>query len=220
MQVVVCGEQTLRNAIRDALGPLFNFPNEIVLGPLQIQDVTKLVTIPMDARKIQLVEKDEIVKRIYEVSGGHPSVVQRLCSRLIERMNQHAIHRIELKDIEDVIADPNFRRVDFLDTYWQAASPLEKIISLLMAEDQTLTSANVIWDTLKGRFKLQLLKRDVDSALRYLVDLRSILEETPDGFKFKAKAFPQMVSKKSTLKDLLESSVEEYLNPQEKQDGN
>ena len=44
-QVVLSGERTLRDALRDPKSPLFNFANEILLGPLDFRAVEELVTL-------------------------------------------------------------------------------------------------------------------------------------------------------------------------------
>jgi len=88
LQVVFAGERTLRGAIRDSESPHFNFANEIVVGRLEPLAVRELVTRPMRQLDLSFTEEDEIVRLIYEFTSGHPNVVQRLCKRLIERLNE------------------------------------------------------------------------------------------------------------------------------------
>jgi hypothetical protein len=63
----------------------------------------------MKQLEIELADETEIVRRIYNFTSGHPNVVQRLCRRLIERLNEKSTHRIMLGDLDMVIYDPKFQ---------------------------------------------------------------------------------------------------------------
>jgi starch synthase len=120
-QIVLSGEHALREAFRDPDSPLANFANEILLGPLDFQAVEELITQPMKQLEIDLVDKKSIVDRIWAFTSGHPSVVQRLCGRLIDRLNdrltEQAIRCITQDDVNSIIEEPKFQREDFLDIY-------------------------------------------------------------------------------------------------------
>jgi serine/threonine protein kinase len=209
-QVVLSGERTLREALRDSTGPLFNFANEILLGPLDFRSVEELVTRPMKQLEIELEDEKAIVNHIWTFTSGHPNVVQRLCRRLIERLNEQGVRRVTLDDVNAVIENPAFQRDDFLSTYWEAATSLEKIISLLMADDKSVRTLRTVRQALGKRCNLQPKAREVDDALQRLVDLRSILKRTPTGYEFAVEAFPRVVAGTMTLDDMLEILTEEY----------
>jgi hypothetical protein len=216
VQVVLSGERTLRNALRDPLSPLFNFANEMLLGPLDFRAVGELVTRPMRQLEIELLDEKAIVDRIWAFTSGHPNVVQRLCHRLIERLNEQGTRRITLDDVNMIIKDPGFQRDDFLSTYWEAATALEKIISLLMADDDGVRTLSTVRQALIKRCGLRPRAREVDDALQRLVDLRSILKRTPTGYEFAVTAFPRVVAGTMTLDDMLEVWVEDYAAEQAK----
>jgi hypothetical protein len=209
-QVILSGERTLRDALRDPKSPLFNFANEMLLGPLDFHAVEELVTRPMKQLEIELADEKAIVDCIWGFTSGHPNVVQRLCHRLIERLNEQDTRRITLDDVNAIIGDPGFQRNDFLSTYWEAATSLEKIISLLMADDGNMRTLRTARRALAGRCNLRPKAREVDDALQRLVDLRSILKLTPAGYEFAVEAFPRVVAGTMTLDDMLEILTEEY----------
>ncbi len=213
-QVVLSGERTLRDVLRDSTSPLFNFANEMLLGPLDFRAVEELVTRPMKQLEIELVNEKAIVDRIWAFTSGHPNVVQRLCRRLIERLNEQGTRRITLDDVNAIIEDPAFQRDDFLSTYWEATTSLEKIISLLMADDENVRTLRAVRQALAERCDLCPKARQVDDALQRLVDLRSILKRTPTGYEFAVKAFPRVVAGTMTLQDMLEVLVEDYAEEQ------
>jgi hypothetical protein len=219
-QVVLGGERTLRDALQDPTGPLFNFANEMLLGPLDFHAVEELVTRPMKQLEINLVGEKSIVDRIWGFTSGHPNVVQRICHRLIERLNEQGTRHITLNDVTALIEDPRFQREDFLNTYWQNATLLERILSLLLAQEviqqpYTLRDARRLLDErigLAGPGGLKPSGMEVDAALSRLADLRSILEHTPQGYTFAVSAFPEVVTQPDivTIDDLFDMYGEAY----------
>jgi hypothetical protein len=164
----------------------------------------------MKQLEIELVDEKTIVNRVWAFTSGHPNVVQRLCRRLIERLNEQNTRRITLDDVSAIIEDPGFQRDDFLSTYWEAATPLERIISLLMADDREVRTLQGLRQVLEDRCSLHPSAREIDDALQRLVDLRSILKRTPSGYEFAVKAFPRVVAGTMTLNDMLMILTEEY----------
>ena len=215
VQVVLSGERTLRGALLDPDGPLFNFANEILLGPLDFRAVEELVTRPMRQLEIELVDESAMARRIYEFTSGHPSVVQRLCRRLIERLNEQGTRRISVDDVDAVIDDPRFQEEDFLGTYWERATPLEQIVSLLMAQKAKSYRLQAVLDLLAAQ-DLKPEPEVVKAALDRLVDLRSILKRSQVGYRFAVEAFPLVVANTTTAEDLLIVLKSQYLkNPME-----
>jgi tetratricopeptide (TPR) repeat protein len=218
-QVILSGERALREALQDPASPLFNFANEMLLGPLDFHSVEELITRPMDQLEIELVDEKPIVDRIWTFTSGHPNIVQRLCRRLIERLNEQGVRSITLDDVNSVVEDPRFQRDDFLTTYWQNATLLERVLSLLLAQANqqpyTLRDARRLLDEclgLVGRDGAKPSGIDVDAALGRLVDLRSILEHKPQGYIFAVSAFPRVVTQPDivTIDDLFEMYSEAY----------
>ena len=210
VQFVLCGEHALREAYRDSSSPLHNFTNEMVIGRLDPSAVKALVTQPMAQLMIELEDEDALVQYIYNFTSGHPNVVQRLCHRLIERLHDQKSRTIKIEDVDAVISDPNFQRDDFLQTYWQRATALEKLISLLMSADASIHTLTDIQKALQARCRLRPTVQEVDAALQRLVDLRSILKRTATGYEFAVESFRRVVAGTITLDDMLKVDIEEY----------
>jgi signal transduction histidine kinase/CheY-like chemotaxis protein len=209
-QVILSGERALRAALKDPNSPLFNFGDEVLLGPLDFRAVEELVTRPMKQLEIELVEEDVVVQRIYQFTSGHPNVVQRLCRRLVERLNERGSRRITPEDVDTIVNEPRFQEEDFLNTFWERAAPLERILSLLMAqEDQPyrLPAILNLLDTQGLQPEPEAVKRALDS----LVDLRSILKRGEEGYSFAVEAFPLVLAQRTTAQDLLIVLKSQYL---------
>jgi hypothetical protein len=202
-QVVLSGARTLWGALRNSSGPLFNFANELMIGRLAFPNVAELVTQPMRQMEIALEDEAGIVQRIWEITSGHPNVVQRLCRKLIANIAEHDPRRIALSDVEAVIAETDFVRQDFLATYLSQASVLEHLCALVMVSNEQLRTLKTLHETLL-HIGLDVTLNQVDDTLESLVNLRNILRHTAQGYEFDVAAFPLIVARLPRLSDLIE----------------
>jgi len=163
----------------------------------------------MKQLEIELADEIEMVQRIWNFTSGHPNVVQRLCQRLIISLNERGDRRLTLDDVEAVVADPDFLRKDFLNIYWERATALERLCSLVMAADDSVRTLTVVHEALSSR-DIEVTLNQVDDALERLVDLRNILQRTAEGYEFAVTAFPEVIAKTARLDDLIALNCETY----------
>jgi len=108
-----------------------------------------------------------------------------------------------------VVADPDFLRKDFLNIYWERATALERLCSLVMAADDSVRTLTAAHETL-DRHDIRTTLNEVDDALERLVDLRNILQRTAEGYEFAVTAFPEVIAKTARLDDLIALNRETY----------
>jgi hypothetical protein len=213
-QIIFSGELLLRESLQDQSSPMYNFSTEILLRPLDYHSVKELVTRPIKILKIQFEDENAIVKRIYDFTFGHPNIVQRLCIRLLEFLNLKGARIISLCDLDEIINNPDFQQKDFLQIYWDRSTPLEKIISLILSKNDKSYKLPEVHQLLSDVTKSILPKGEVKDALDRLVDLRSILKLTQQGFEYAVKSFPEVIANSVVFDDQLETLIEEYNNSQ------
>lgn len=189
---VFAGERTLQAELRNPDSPLYNFANQILIGRLDIHAVWELVTRPMKDLEIKLEEEADIVERIWYFTAGHPNVVQRLCHRLVLRVSQRNNLRLTLDDLDAVITDLHFLRHEFIDIYWERATALERLCSLVMSAEQVRT-LTAVHEAL-GRHRVQATLNEVNNALERLVELRNILTRIDAKYGFAVAAFPKVLA--------------------------
>jgi len=206
---VLSGEQALRTELVNPNSPLYNFGNEKLIGRLDFRAVEELVTRPLKQLEIELEDDAEIVQRIWNLTSGHPNVVQRLCQRLIVRLNERGDRRLTLDDVETVVSDPDFLRKDFLNIFWERATALERLCSLSMAANENSCTLSALQEALITR-GIQVELSQVDDALERLVDLRNILQRTSTGYEFAVTAFPEIIAKTARLDDLIALNRETF----------
>jgi hypothetical protein len=206
---VLSGEQALRTELTNPNSPLYNFANEMLVGRLNFPAVEELVSRPMKQLEIELADETEIVQRIWDFTSGHPNVVQRLCQRLIVRLNRRGDRCLTLDDVKAIVADPDFLRKDFLNIYWERATALERLCSLVMAADDSTRTLMAIHEALVSH-GIEVTLNQVDDALERLVDLRNILQRTAEGYEFAVTAFPEVIANTARLDDLIALNCETY----------
>lgn len=125
---VFSGSRTLYRHLHNPQSPFFNFCEDITLRPLEEKSVAEIVSKPMHQLGIELPEEEALIDRIIDLTSCHPNLVQWLCDRLVKTIS---VRRITLDDLEIASADSEFHE-HFVETAWGEATPLEKLISLLM----------------------------------------------------------------------------------------
>jgi formylglycine-generating enzyme required for sulfatase activity/Cdc6-like AAA superfamily ATPase len=206
---VLCGERALRAERSNPDSPLNNFGSEMLIGRLERHAVIELVTKPMSRLGITLADESAIVQYIWEFTSGHPSVVQSLCEQLLKHLGQRGDHFLNLEDVETIVTDSRFLRKDFLDVYWERATVLERLCSLVMAADPDAHTLTRVREVLTSH-GVEATLNQVDGALERLVDLRNILERTAKGYEFAVTAFPEVIAKTARLGDLIALNCETY----------
>jgi len=210
MQVILSGANTFLELFQDNSGPLYNFGERIRVGNLDRMAVEELVARPLKQWEIQLQDESAILDRIWQLTAGHPNVVQRLCSRLIALLNEQNKRTITLADIEQVIQNQKFIEEDFIEVYLGAATPLEKVLVYLLAYQPQMRTVKAMRQYLKEQFDCTPSMIDTRQALKFLVEVRSILQQVGEGYKFAFEAFPHVLAEAVTLDDVLEGAVETY----------
>jgi len=211
-QFVFAGERILREAVHDSTGRLYNFPKVKKIGFLNFENVKELVTRPLKEMNIELVNEEYIVEKIWFFTMGHPNIVQKICARLIKDLDLKRERRISPHDVENVIAKPEVQHEDFLMVFWGHTTILERILTLVISQQESeYYSSRQIRRILQDRLNLSPKVREVNEALSRLVELRSILKKTSQGYyTFFVQTFPEVIAKTITAEDMLEELVEAY----------
>jgi len=200
LRIVLAGGPGLRQSLQTAGSPLFNSANEVLLGALDFTDIEALVMAPLRQLEICLADV-KIVHRVFELTGGHPQVVQAICDRLIGALNQAKTRTLTLEHLQSVMKDLGFQR-DCLHVYWELSTPLERLISLVMAENATLCTRAAIQCELKNRYMLMTKAEAVDAALARLVELRLILRRTGELYQVAVGMFRSVMSGGLAFEDM------------------
>lgn len=138
IRFVFCGEKILNNALHNPHLAFFNFCNRMVLSYLTREEARRVVVDPMQEMGITLEEDGDLANRIIDYAACHPNMVQYLCQKLIERINQRRERLIRQSDVEVIGESTEFAEY-FAEVLWGSTTPLERLITLLMLEYPIVT---------------------------------------------------------------------------------
>jgi hypothetical protein len=210
---VFCGERQLNGALHNPRSPLFNFCNILRLSYLLARDARRIITEPMTEMGISFEEPELLVEEIIDLSSCHPNLVQAICRMLISQVNERGDHTIRMQDLEAVRTSSEFREF-FIEVTWGNADPLERLITVLMA-DQPRFALDEVSDALRDALRAALddqglivpAKR-IKAALDGLL-LFSILRREGVRYAFAAHSFPRIAQESGILSGLRTSLLEQ-----------
>lgn len=165
---------------------------------------------------VTLIDPQQSIRLIYDFTGGHPNVVQRLCSRLTSRIQFRIPRELPPFDVQEVINDPTFQRHDFLDTYFQRMSILEQIIMLVLSQTKQPMPRSIIREKLV-EFGINAKLEIIEYSLQNLEVVRQMLQNTQNGYRCVIKGFPTVLGHSILAREKLEELIDIYSRPEEEQ---
>ncbi|MDE3088123.1 MAG: TniB family NTP-binding protein [Chloroflexota bacterium] len=210
LRLIFCGEKVLNASLHDPHAVFFNFCNLIALSYLKPEEARRVVVEPMQEMGITLESDGQLADEIVELAAGHPNIVQYICQKLIERINQRRERHILRTDVQAVSESAQFAEY-FAEVSWGHAGALERLITLLMLDQPELTVGETS-EAIRTR-NLQVKPAELESAFEDLC-LYSILRRDGPKYTFAANAFPQVLQRSQDVSGLLLSFIEEIQNSQ------
>ena len=197
---VFSGSRTLHGHLRDSRSPFFNFCEAIALGRLDEQSVSEIVRKPMHQLGMDIPEEEEVIRRLIELTSSHPNVAQWVCDRLLRSSVQR---RITLEALEWIATTDEFHE-QYVSTAWGDATPLEKLISLVM------NGPSFYWDQVLQALAGHGLydQKAIREALNFL-QLCSLLEHDSSRYRFGLAEFPRIVRESGIVPTQIESLASE-----------
>jgi hypothetical protein len=205
-RLVFCGERQLNAGLHDPGSPLFNFCSIMRLSYLTPRDAARMIQEPMAAMGMVFEDPDAVIEGIIGISSCHPSIVQAICQMLVVRANERGDRIIRLDDLARLRTSEEFREL-FLEVTWGNATPLERLISVLMVPSPRFTAAEV--RAALRTHACEVSPAAVDDALEGLC-LFSILQKERDRYIFAARSFPAII-RESRLADGLVEGLREVV---------
>lgn len=198
-QFILSGFEILYNSKREIDSPLYNFGEEIQLGPLEEQYALDLITEPMANIGIDYNQPADR-ELILEYTSCHPNLLQFFCKKLIEKISKDSNRRtISKEDIQELF-DFEYENYIFDEFYmfYEDLDDLEKLIVLVLAKDapgEKEFAMAFINRMLKNR-GVDLLEDVIHKASQKLM-LRFIFSERKQGrYAFALPHFPGIIRKR------------------------
>ena len=217
------GSTTLAALRANAKSDLFNFATSIPLGYLS-KDITRRVLLePLEKIDVFLEDSDYITDKVFEITSGHPNLVQMIGSLLIKEANKN--HRRIIGEHIDQICISSYFRDYFLNIIWGDSGVLEKLITLIAPAPEftlseitnALTNCGIqvqnIYKPSEPGQGVVITYNDLDTALIMLGDL-SVLKEDAQGYHFIPRSFQKILKLKDPqiIKNNIDACLFELLN--------
>jgi len=205
IRFVFCGEKILNASLHDARLVFFNFCNLIPLTYLSREEARRVVIDPMQEMGITLQEDGNLADQIVTLAAGHPNMVQYVCQKLIERINQRRERLITRADVKAIGESAEFSEY-FSEVSWGNATALERLITLLMLERPEATIAEMA-EVLRAD-GLQVPPEKLEEAFEGLT-LYSILRRDGPKYTFATQAVPDVLRRGQDVYGLVASFTQE-----------
>jgi hypothetical protein len=216
-QFIFSGERWLARAMDDSFSALFNFAQPVRLTMLEAQIVAKLVNEPFEMMNIWLEDAPALIKRMMEISAGHPNIVQTICQEMITAVDGDRSN-LGLLNIGHLKAAMNNHKLqeEVINTFWGQMSDLARIITLVWPADERYLTLEQIIERVKGAGLRSISVQEMKDAMR---DLELYLFVLPTGRKYELIPvdFPNLLDE-MTIKGLEISAMIERIEAQRKKE--
>jgi hypothetical protein len=149
----MAGYKDLLSAATDYGHPLFGKLRVVEISPLTLEETSALISIPFNHLGYSLENPQEIIRRIYGETAGHPALTQLYCRLLVETL---ADEETTITDVHlDTVCQSNEFLEYVLNTFILNTSALEKML-VLSVLDKTTFSQFEAYNQLLSRFDIDL----------------------------------------------------------------
>lgn len=193
---VFSGSKVLNAQLHDADSPLFNFCNVLSLGYLDDKSAGRLLTEPMASINLELQESEKLVQETIRISSGHPRIIQYIGDQLVRLVSKEVPRQVTTEHLYAVTNSNRFRR-DFIETIWGQSSPLEKLITLVMLEEDSGFSIDDLQRALLA-VGVSVSNASLSKALSNL-EIYPLLHREGNLYHFVPKAFPDIIEQSKDI---------------------
>lgn len=124
--LVVTGTEMLFGAVREAAEPVTRFFERMPVLPFNYEDTKEAICHPLKAVGSSLKVEEELIKKVYEKTGGHPYFVSFIMRDLVDAAYQEGKHLTKKLFDEQWRSIIGHLEVEKFEEEWRACSPAER----------------------------------------------------------------------------------------------
>jgi len=205
-QFVFSGERRIAQKFWDASSPHWNFCRPIMLRQLTRIAAGSLLSEPIEGLGVALQGKQELLDLSWQVTNGHPELIQYLGDQLVGIVNDRSRDRIQItaEDVREVANTTSYIN-QYLTTYWGQSSEFEKLVSLLIVGGFS-TSSDIAAALHAGGVKAS--DEDLRRAVK-MIELYGIIDDGPAAeIGLRADWFVTALQSYGTVEDQIARAME------------
>ncbi|MCC7447450.1 MAG: hypothetical protein IT324_08550 [Anaerolineae bacterium] len=211
---IFSGERWLARSMADSYSALFNFALPVRLAPLEKPVVARLVAEPFEMMNIWLEDAVMLIDRIYEISAGHPNIVQMICQEMVVAVDADKgnVGLLNMQHLERAMEQHHLQE-DIVHTIWGQMSDLARLITLLWPEDVRYMTIDQVATRIRDAGVQNVQIRDLQEALK---DLELYCFVTPKGREYELipVAFPALLDYMTVKQIEVQATVEDIVSKQ------
>lgn len=198
---IMAGFREMRRAMCDRDHPFYNFGEQVYLEALERKDVAEMINKPLDALRVKLDGREELISRIFRETAGQPLFVQFYCQTLLEQLDRTGGNVISINDLQSIYESTAFRDM-VLTTFIDNSVPLERAIVFAMVSMQNARAQEVFSiEDVDREFKRRgwiVPFNQLDEACRNL-DTANILRRQGKAYSFRLPVFVRMLQENYSI---------------------
>jgi hypothetical protein len=133
VQFAFAGSRLLYDELVSQSSDFHNFANQLSLLNFDLKTLTLLITEPLRELGVKVVDPPRVAQAVLEITGGHPSTSQHLCSILTDRLPRSQAPEVGVADVQQAGSDSEFIS-ELRNTIEKNVSAMGRFILMQMAE--------------------------------------------------------------------------------------
>jgi hypothetical protein len=197
---IFCGSRGLAQDVDNPSLTLYNFPQPLPLGYLDLNTAQRVFTEPLETLDIALEDRIELIIQVMKLTSGHPYLIQYIGWELVSVANDYkrSERMILLSDLEALSSSAKFAD-EYLGTIWGNTGPLEKLITFL-APAGGFNIETI--DDLLAKQGIHVNGNELDAALRMLRTY-AILDKHEQTYTFIPRSFHEIMRRTQSIERLI-----------------
>lgn len=193
-QWVFSGEKWLMRATTNPYSALFNFAQVVRLEPLPPDVVYHLIADPFEMLNIWMADPDSIIRRVYQISAGHPNIVQMICQSMVETLDQepHGSSLLTVDHLDHATSQRPLQE-EIVQTIWGQMNPLARLVTLVWPEGERYLTLAQIEALLRGAGVTRIPPEDLERTAKDLELYCFVRPRENDRLELIPTAFPAIL---------------------------
>jgi len=157
---VITGPVTLYPEMRDKAEPFTRLFERFDLEPFDFEGTKELIEKPLAVEKIKLEISDEVIRKIHEITGGHPYFITLVMRDLLNQKQESRLSEKEFAQLYPDLVD-HFARIKFNDDYARATDAEKEVLRKLAASSKQEVAPNDVGGATAAKLLERLVGKDL-----------------------------------------------------------
>lgn len=178
---------------------LFKSTRSYPVSLLSSEDSDRLVRLSETNKSLEW--SDVAVKKVCELTGGHPFLTQQLCQEIWEESyhdQSSSTSKVTESNVDNAIPATLSGARQALEWLWGGLNPAERVVAAALAEAGKTPISQIELESVLQRSGVRILIGELQNAPKVLEDW-DLIQETKNGFEFRVELLRQWIADRKPL---------------------